>query len=274
MGDVNVVDLVRARAEEMKETQTEVVQTKSDGIWIPIPHDELPSRGIGYSEQLVGRPLGATEVKKLSGMNSKNAPALTDAILRSCVSGVPFEKIYLADKMYLLFWLRQNTYKRSDYQLTYECTECESSTTSKFALSDLSISQMPEDVDFNINVGDKVFTVKYRTVADQDEVDKFMKKNQKNDFITFDEDWIELASSIVAIDGQVWPLLRKYQYLIDPVKFTADDYSELNTGIDAIAFGVSPTVKVKCSKCGGYSESLIPFRPDYFLPKSNPRRNM
>ena len=265
--NIDVVDLVRKKKNvETEETSVvPVVKNSVSGIWIPIPHEELPSNGRYYEEQLMGRPLGAMELKQLSAMNQKNATVIVDQVLKASTSGVPFESILLADKMYIIFWLRQNSFKRSDYTLTYECTECESKVSSKFTLSDLEIMQQDSDVNFEIPVGDKKFVVKYRTIEDENEVKKFIKKNSDS-VISFDEDWLELASSIVSIDGKAMPLLRKYQYLTNPIEFGADDYADLTSGINDIAIGLKPVVKIKCPKCGGFSDALIPFRPDYFLP--------
>lgn len=278
--NINVLDLVRKRAVETNEQSKEIPLSvpnvvsgnQSSGIWIPVPHDELPSCGEYYQEQIFGRPLGAMEVKQLSSMNQKNATAIVDTVLKACIKGVPFEEVLLADKMYLLFWLRQNTYKRSNYVLTFDCTECGKKSTSSFSLSDLVIKSKADDVSFDIKVGEKIFVVKYRTIQDEDEVSKFLKKNNRDGI--FDEEWLELASSIVSINGKEMSLLHKYQYLVDPVRFTADDYAELTYGINQVGIGVEPLVKVKCSMCGGYSDTLIPFRADYFLPSSKSSRNM
>lgn len=264
--NIDVVDLVRNKPNvETVETKVQTVKSVTSSIWIPIPHDELPSNGFYYEDQLMGRPLGAMEIKQLSAMNQKNATIIVDQVIKSATTGVPFENVLLADKMYIVFWLRQNSYKRSDYNMSYECTECESNVTSKFTLSDLEIMHLQENTNFEVLVGDKKFVVKFRTVEDENETKKFLKKNS-NTVITFDEDWLELASSIVSIDGKEMPLLRKYQYLTNPLEFGADDYAELTSGINNIAIGVKPTVKIKCPKCGGFSDALIPFRPDYFLP--------
>lgn len=265
--NIDVVDLVRNKpnSESVQSPVVQSVKSVSSSIWLPIPHDELPSSGKYYEEQLMGRPLGAMEIKQLSGMNQKNATIIVDQVLKSSTSGVNFEDILLADKMYIVFWLRQNSYKRSDYTMNYECTECETKVSSKFSLSDLEIMQQNEEVNFEILVGEKKFVVKYRTVEDENQVKKFMKKNSDS-IISFDEDWLEIASAIVSIDGKELPLLRKYQYLTNPLEFGADDYAELTSGINKIAIGVKPVVKMKCPKCGGFSDALIPFRPDYFLP--------
>lgn len=276
MSDMTFTDLVRTAPGQPTSNQKEAPQqtniAERSGIWIPIPHDALPSRGKYYEEQIQGRPLGATEIKQLSSMNQKNAEALVDQTLKQCIRGVAFDNILVADKLFLLFWLRQNTYKRTGYTTTFECSECGAKVSAPFSIEDLEVNYHPEEGEdlFDIPVGDNIFRVKYRTVADDIEMKNVIKKNANT--ISFDEDFLTMASSIVAINGETLHLLKKYRYITDPTKFTADDFSELSGGLNAIAIGVNPIVKIPCSKCGGISDTLIPFRPDYFLPANEFRR--
>lgn len=273
--DINVVDLAR-NAPAPEQTITKIVaQTEpqlSHGIWQPIPLEELPSRGFYYSDAIYGKPLTATQAKQLGGMNQKNAEAMIDAILKENIKGVSFGDILLADKMFLMFWLRQNSFKRTNYTLKYECSECEHKETKDFTAADLKINYHLDITDdlFDIDVGGKVFKVKYPTVSDRDEMIHVKKKNANT--ITFDEEFLTLASTIVSIDGEEMHLLKKYRYLADSNKFSADDLSDLTSGLNRIAIGVDPYIEIECTKCGGKSISLIPFRPDYFLPVSNNTR--
>ena len=101
--DINVVDLAR-NAPKPETAIEKVVSTEpqqSQGIWQPIPLEELPSRGFYYSQLIYGKPLTATQVKQLGGMNQKNAEAMIDSILKENIKGVAFGNILLADKMFL-----------------------------------------------------------------------------------------------------------------------------------------------------------------------------
>ena len=274
-GDINVVDLAR----NAPKPETTIVQTvahsetqQTQGIWQPIPLEELPSRGFYYSEPIYGKPLTATQAKQLGGMNQKNAEAMIDSILKENIKGVSFGNILLADKMFLMFWLRQNSFKRTNYTLKYECSECENKENKEFTAADLKINYHPDMTEdlFDIDVGGKIFKVKYPTVSDQDEMNLVKKKNANT--ITFDDEFLTLANAIVSIDGEELHLLKKYRYLVDSNKFSADDLSDLTSGLNRIAIGVDPYIEIECSKCGGRSVSLIPFRPDYFLPTSNNTR--
>jgi len=130
MANVGVQDLIKGSKKDIEMVRSDAVEkveviNPSGSIWIPIPHDVLPSSGNGYDGQLEGRPLNATEIKSLSTMNQKNSEALVDSVLKVAIRGVPFESLKIADKMFLLMWLRQNTYKRTGYTMNYECPDCQ-----------------------------------------------------------------------------------------------------------------------------------------------------
>ena len=70
MANVGVQDLIKGSKKDIEMVRSDAVEkveviNPSGGIWIPIPHDVLPSSGNGYDGQLEGRPLNATEIKSL-----------------------------------------------------------------------------------------------------------------------------------------------------------------------------------------------------------------
>lgn len=272
MAGIGVQDLVKGSKKDIEQVREEPVERvefekPSGGIWIPIPHDVLPSSGNGYEGQLEGRPLNATEIKALSTMNQKNGEALVDATLKVAIRGVPYESLKVGDKMFLLMWLRQNTYKRTGYTMTYECPDCEAKFQSSFNVDDLEITQLDDysEEKFHVELCGKDFKIKQRTISDEIAVKEFLKKNA-NSPISWDSDMLDIASSIESIDGNSLSLLAKYRIITDEDKFTPDDYNDLLATINSVQIGVKPIVEVTCVKCGGKGQSLIPFRPDFFLP--------
>ena len=274
MANVGVQDLIKGSKKDIEMVRSDAVEkveviNPSGSIWIPIPHDVLPSSGNGYEGQLEGRPLNATEIKSLSTMNQKNSEALVDSVLKVAIRGVSFESLKIADKMFLLMWLRQNTYKRTGYTMNYECPDCEAKFQSSFDVDMLEVIQLDDysEEKFHVEINGKDFKIKHRTIADEIIVKEFLKKNASSP-INWDVEMLETASSIESIDDEPISLLAKYRIITDEDKFTPDDFNDLLATINSVGIGIKPIIEVTCVKCGGKGQSLIPFRPDFFLPAS------
>ena len=76
---------------------------------------DLPSKFKFYPSnvQISARPLKVIEIKKLSALNDTNFNFIINDILSKAISGININKLFIADKIYLLFWLRANTYRDS-----------------------------------------------------------------------------------------------------------------------------------------------------------------
>ena len=90
-----------------------VVEQKLEDNFFPI--DDLPSRYKLYPEgtKIFGRTLKVSEVKKLTTMNENNFNVILKDILTATLRGIDIEDICVADKVYIIFWLRANTFKNS-----------------------------------------------------------------------------------------------------------------------------------------------------------------
>ncbi len=70
--------------------------------------DGLPSLGKLYPEETVieGRPLRVLEVKKLTTLSEENANYVINDVIRNCIMGINLDDLLVADKLYIVFWLR------------------------------------------------------------------------------------------------------------------------------------------------------------------------
>lgn len=242
------------------------MSSKDVGLYIPIVKEHLPSKGKFYnSKNLSARPLNVLELKALSTMNEENSEAIVDRVVRSCVSGIDFEQLLSADKFYLVFWLRANTFKNSDYNIEFDCPHCQSKGNKHtFSLGDIKIKSPEDDavLDFVLpDCGDSV-TLKYLTVKDEMERKDFENRNSKS-MMMFEPSILDIVYQISSIGDKVGTI-EKYQYVIS---MSPDDYVELETRIDEVGIGVEAMVDMKCAKCKGVCQSIVPFRPDFFLSK-------
>ena len=240
----------------------------NDGIYDII--DNLPC-GILYPEGTVikARPLNVIEVKMLAGMTEDTANDITNTILERTVIGIDVDRVYSADKLYIMFWLRANTYKESGYNVKFECPRCNTDSEYAFELDKLNIKTITEE---NLNLmrdsfklpNNDVLKFSILTVGDEKQNEQFLREN-KTSLMNFDQEIVALCRTIQSINGEKKGMIDKYMYCtetLDPV-----NYSYLESYMEDKGAGLEPTINVKCSKCGGASDTMLPFRPDFFLPK-------
>jgi len=84
----------------------------------------LPTRCRLYPNNTLieARPLKVIEVKKLASINDNNADYVINDIIRRCVrvTGIKDSgELFLADKLFIIFWLRGVTYRDSGYTVEF-----------------------------------------------------------------------------------------------------------------------------------------------------------
>jgi len=231
----------------------------------------LPTKGALYPEGTLikGRSMNVKEVKALSNMNGNNANNIINEILKSTTRGIDVSDIYTVDKLYIVFWLRANTYPDSGFEVGFECGECNKDSTYQFELSNLKVQDFEEErhekylKGLTTPSGDKI-NFKLLQVSDEEENDKFVKTHETatNDF---DEETVSLARMITHINGEKKGTIAKYTYLTEEI--SPADYIHIQSFTENHGMGVQPSINVTCKKCGGDTDTVLPFRPDFFLPK-------
>ena len=248
---------------------TNVVKTakpQTEKNWWVI--EGLPSKGKLYPKDTVikGRPLTTLEVKKLATMGNQVDETFNE-IISGAVTGIDLEDLLVADKLYIIFWLRANTYKDSGFSVEFNCLKCNSKSEYEFQMDNVNVLEIREDYDedriLELPISGEKVTVKYLRVKNENVVSNFLK-NSSNSLTKYDTQLLELASSIDTIDGENVPsLLNKYNFLsdIDPT-----DFAYLVSYLNSFEIGVDKVMTVKCGKCGGESPTGITFRPKFFIP--------
>ena len=231
----------------------------------------LPTGGKLYPDgtKIEGRPLKVQEIKMLSQMTEENANDIVNTILERAITGIEIDNIYSADKLFIMFWLRANTYQESGYNVKFECGKCDSLSEFEFELDQLKIKKLDDEKEefltkpFKLPNGDKL-TFSLLTVGDEREVQKFLEDN-KNSMMQFDDDIVNICKMIGTVNGKKMGMISCYRYLTD--ELDAPNYMYLESYLEDKSAGLEPLITVKCEKCGGASETMLPFRPDFFLPK-------
>lgn len=233
----------------------------------------LPSRGLLYPEgtKILGRPFTVREVKKLATMTESNYHSVIKDVLTGCIRGVNIDDIAVSDKIYIIFWLRANTYKDSNFTTPYICEHCHRETEYSFDVGAFDFTYLSDDFkasDLTITLlNGAVLALKYLTIADENRINIF-KASLRNGLSQYDDLDIAIASMIESINGNKPSMKAACEYLnsIDP-----QSWAQLNTYVSKIDFGVQPIIDAECKHpdCRGVSQVKVTFRSDFFIPTYN-----
>jgi len=245
-----------------------VVEQKLEDNFFPI--EDLPSRYKLYPEgtKIFGRTLKVSEVKKLTTMNENNFNVILKDILTATLRGIDIEDICVADKVYIIFWLRANTFKNSNFVAKYSCDHCETKNEYKFDLDSFDIEYLPENYDkkeLELLNSDKKLTLDILRIRDENKVKAF-QENLKNGYGKIDEDVLAMASAIKLVDGSPVSLRQACEFIAS-LENDPEDYAYLHSKILEMDFGVIPEIKHSCKSCGEVNKIPVSFRPEFFLPR-------
>ena len=228
----------------------------------------LPSLNKLYPDgtRILGRPLKVLEVKKLSSLGDGNAEFIINDILRKTIKGINVDNILIADKLFLVMWLRSNSFKDSSYRVDFHCDKCEKDSDFHFDVdSDLEVQHLSNEYDpdksLRLSTGQTI-KIKFLTIEDSNKVERFKEVN-KGSFMEIDSEILTIAAMISEIDGEEVSLLRKYEFVIGS---SPQDFSYIVSYIEKFGMGLKPYMNVKCTKCGGISQMAITFHQSFFLP--------
>jgi len=233
----------------------------------------LPTKYRLYPEGTVisARPLKVLEVKKLTSLNEYNADSIINDILRKCVRGIDINDIYIGDKLYILYWLRANSFRDNNYVVDFDCPHCAKQSNYHFDINCVNINPIDDTYSENDSIklsNNDGLTIRFLRIKDEIGMVSFKERytqlfSDSGDEI--DDELLALSFMISSINGREFEPIAKYNYLLDMMP---EDYSTLSTYIFDNSIGIKQYMTVKCSKCGGESQIGITFRPDFFLPKS------
>lgn len=113
-----------------------------------IKPEELPTRGLYYSDNIKIKIRGMTvmEVKFLATYQEAIATEICNEILSKCVilENITLEELYLPDRMYLIFWIRNNSFtNRNGYKLHIKsCEHCKEPYDTNITLEEFQIKYL------------------------------------------------------------------------------------------------------------------------------------
>lgn len=253
-------------AEIVKLTQQDQKAILEENFW-PIAY--LPSKYKLYpsGSKLFARPLNVREVKQLATINDSNLDYILNEVIRKATYGIDVEELLIEDKLFVIFWLRENTYKDSGFTLDFICPHCSFKNNFEFDINKLDVIDLRDDFDEDFELTlkksqDRV-KVKFLRVKDETRVATFKSKN-RNSLMNFDDEFLNVANLIREINGEPsTSLLNNYNYVdkLHPV-----DFAYLLSYISHVKFGVNPILNTTCTSCGGEAPVGVTFQPEFFIP--------
>lgn len=208
---------------------------------------DLPSEGVVYNKldcepYIKIHPLTVGNCKYLTTINPNDAERTTkmlNEVLQSCMdTNIPFGELVVADRNWLLFWVRVNSFINSNgYNVKIDCPQCGKQIIKNIKLDDLNIKKFSEcelrQFPVETENGDKFITCskiprvrdKHYVLEDKDiedilnytDIDNFIKDNQ----------------------DPVWFVSRLDAY----------EFAKLKTLAKKSKFGIDEITKIKCDDC-------------------------
>lgn len=274
---------------KMVDVNEEVVQPKKkanvsvEASEVPVKVEEAPVPDLGGYEmvktlitksrlyppntKLFAKPLSVKDVKRLASLDEYSADFVINDIVRKSVKGVPFEELYTADKLLLIFFLRAITFKDTKYIVPFSCSLCNAESDYHFGMENITANFISDDYDpnakFELKNGD-VVKIRYLKVRDQLEVENLKNSPLAKNFDELDGELLNIAAMIDSINGEEVSLFEKYSYV---VKIDPEDYSDIEAYIEKWNIGIEPMMTVTCKKCGGQAQVPVTFHRNFILPK-------
>ena len=214
------------KEEKIKKTNVQVEQKKKeekksavdDNYW---KIKDLPSKYKLYPEGTVirGKPLKVLDVKLLSTIDENNFNEIINDVLKRCVTGINPQDLLVPDKLYIIFWLRANTYKDSGYSVEFSCPKCKKQSSYDFSLDTLNVINIKDgydpDKEITLPSGKDKLKFRYQRVKDEFLIEEFVNKEETS-VVKFDRDILNIAGVLCSINGdETITLRKKYDYLID-----------------------------------------------------------
>lgn len=249
--------------ELLKTMQSLPKEPKMDNSWSV---GELPSKYRLYPEgtEIYAKPFKTLDVKLLSSLNANNYNEIINEVLSRTITGIPIEDLLVADKLYLIFWIRANTYKDSGYKIEYSCGNCENENTAEVSLADFQIKYLndnySEDKELTLKISNDVITFHQPRVKEELRTENCIKQNPRT---SFNEDILNVASLISTINSERVSLSSIYDFLI---ALEPSDYAYIESYIKHCDFGLDPFVKTTCRHCREENRVAVTFREDFFVP--------
>ena len=228
---------------------------------------DLPSKGLTYDiplSEIKIRPLKGGDEKLLAELSVDNIEIKYLALLKNkikngdpVIKGIDPSKLTLGDRLYILLWLRINSYSPI-FKSSLVCQNCFKEVHIDIDLTKIEEKSLPEDFKQPYEIilanSDKLFL---RLFTIDDEIKSYEKEKRDGTESTY---LYRLALSMV--DSR--SILERISYLED---LPSSDLAKIKYFHESHIHGpILDNIAYTCPKCQEVGQLTLPFRPNWLLP--------
>lgn len=236
----------------------------------------LPSGGVpwAYGDKHPGgkfqvREMGTNEEALIAGARDKRS-VIDQLIKNLVVNEVPWEEYLVADKFYMLFFIRA-TSLTPDYGFTLKCPKCGQEFLHNLTLPDDLMKKQLEPDDPPLWPCDlprlgKTIELRYLRNKDEAAIERFLGNEYSRSVHAGDPSYqYRMAMWISTIDGQEASLQQRLS-LVRQMK--AKDSAALRAVREKMEIGVDLRVNTECPRprCAEKIDTMIKFDQQFFRP--------
>lgn len=238
----------------------------------------LPSDGLFYKDRfgnpitIKGMPLKAMDALLLETMFNSEDESLIDDLLRRRITGIDPKDLILADEIYILAWLREQTFYNTPIRVNHTCDKCDHFNEGQVVtLNDFLIMKCPEHIKTDphpvqLPISKQTVHLRFTRKRDKDSAKKYLESISAIKKITaFDNKVAKLASVIHGMS--VKQSIEFFKEL------EAVDFAHLYNEFDKMNITFTEAAILKCGftdgkgECGYENIVPISFQSNFFLPE-------
>ena len=212
---------------------------------------ELPSKGIGYNHTkgLVNIRTMTFEDEKF--IASYTGDSILDDLIKRCVSDVDLDELYLEDKLFLYYKMREQSFG-SFIKTNASCRHCGTLNNLEIDMSKLNITYADDNFKDPIEV--TLPTLKKTVVVKKMRSD--LQRYAVNDSMLLDNLWRFVIKIDSYTDGVLISKVIK--------KLSSSDIRFIMSQINKTSFGIDTKAKFICNKCSKENISDVGLGFDFF----------
>jgi len=203
----------------------------------------------------------------VAAQNEEEQDKVVKNFIKSLVrcEGIAFEDIFYPDYIFLLYQIREVTYKLFPLKYHYTCSECGQKQSVEIKIDTLQIESLDEklkDVVELDNFGE--VAIRFKVIKDDDIVTEFLKRRGEDPEDIFMR---ILAAELSLLDK--WQPLEETWEMAKTGQITSQDILRIEDFIANNNWGVHEEVHHKCSKCGKEVAESYSIDPASFFSTNN-----
>ena len=211
---------------------------------------ELPSNGLSYQKTAKIRPFTFSDEKFALKADVKKSDFL-NVLLKRCVKDIDLDDLYLCDKLFLVYKLKEIS-TGSSMPVLIECEACGLESSMKIDLSVLNVKFMKEDLDYPIKIN----------------LDVLQKEAKIRPARVREESY---STSFEVLSNNLWRFVESIHEVEDKTvlaevipRLPVEDVHNIMRHISLSDYGIDPTAVFACPSCSNKQEMEVPLTTNFF----------